>query len=104
MSSPSFAVGRVVTADIVRLAALEVPGVIRVSRGGSAIRRLLTGSPILVRIQHGRVNARIWLVARPGQNLPALAASVRSAVGGAIERLLGLELGAVTVVVDGIGG
>jgi hypothetical protein len=28
---------------------------------------------------------------------------VRSAVAGAVERLLGLRLGSVTVVVDGIG-
>ena len=32
-----------------------------------------------------------------------LTAQVREAVGGAVERLLGLELGAVTVVVDGVG-
>ena len=34
----------------------------------------------------------------------ALAADVRGAVAAAIERLLGLELGEVTVRVDGVGG
>ena len=104
MSRQSFAVGRGVTAEMIRLAALEVPGVMRVGRGGSAIRKLFGGSPIVVRIHHDRVHVRIWVVARPGQELPPLFASVRAAVGGAVERLLGLELGAVTVVVDGIGG
>jgi hypothetical protein len=43
-------------------------------------------------------------VARPGQPLGALAADVRGAVAAAIVRLLGLELGEVTVRVDGVGG
>jgi hypothetical protein len=33
-----------------------------------------------------------------------LANQVRSAVGAAVERLLGLELEGVTVLVDGVGG
>jgi uncharacterized alkaline shock family protein YloU len=44
----------------------------------------------------------VWLIARPGQALQPLAGQVRSAVGAAVERLLGLELEAVTVIVDGV--
>ena len=47
---------------------------------------------------------RLWVVARPGHDLRPLAAQVRGAVASAIERLLGLELGEVTVVIDGVGG
>jgi uncharacterized alkaline shock family protein YloU len=43
-------------------------------------------------------------VARPGHELPPLAEQVRQAVGATMVRLLGLELGDVTVVVDGVGG
>jgi uncharacterized alkaline shock family protein YloU len=87
---------------MVRLAALEVPGVLRVSRGGSFA--WLGGSPVRAHASKGRVSVRVWIVARPGHALPALAAQVRQAVGATIERLLGMELGEVTVVVDGVGG
>jgi len=46
----------------------------------------------------------VWIVARPGQPLVQLTAQVRSAVAATVERLLGLELGGVTVLVDGVGG
>jgi uncharacterized alkaline shock family protein YloU len=42
-------------------------------------------------------------VARPRQRLVPLAADVRAAIAAAVERLLGLELGGVTVLVDGVG-
>ena len=45
----------------------------------------------------------VRLVARPRQPLVPLTAQVREAVGAAVERLLGMELGAVTVLVDGVG-
>jgi uncharacterized alkaline shock family protein YloU len=91
-----------VIVEMVRVAALEVPGVLKVARGG----RLgwLTGSPVRARVRDGRASVRVWIVARPGHSLRPLAAQVRQAVGATVERLLGLELGEVTVVVDGVGG
>jgi uncharacterized alkaline shock family protein YloU len=91
-----------VIVEMVRVAALEVPGVLRVSRGGPFA--WLGGSPVRAHASNGRVSVRVWIVARPGHALPSLAAQVRQAVGATIERLLGLELGEVTVVVDGVGG
>jgi uncharacterized alkaline shock family protein YloU len=61
------------------------------------------GSPIRVRVRDGRVHVTIRLIARPRQPLDALTTQVRDAVGGAVVRLLGLELGGVTVLVDGVG-
>ena len=96
-------VGPGVIRETVKLAALEVPGVLRVGRGGPAWRDVVGGSPVRVRIRDGQVFVTVRLVARPRQRLVPLTAQVRDAVGGAVERLLGLELGAVTVVVDGVG-
>jgi len=96
-------VGPGVIRETVKLAALEVPGVLRVGRGGPAWRDVVGGQPVRVRIRDGQVFVTVRLVARPRQRLVPLTAQVREAVGGAVERLLGLELGAVTVVVDGVG-
>jgi len=104
MSGPEVTVGRGVIGELVRLAAFEVPGVARVGRGGSAWRRWLGGPAVSVRIRDERVLVRLWIVARPGQPLQPLASQVRSTVAATIERLLGLELGTVTVLVDGVGG
>jgi hypothetical protein len=92
-----------VIAETVRLAALEVPGVLRVGRGGPGWRDLLGGSPVRTRIRGGLVHVTVWVVARPRHELVPLAGEVRDAVGSAIVRLLGLELGGVTVFVDGVG-
>ncbi len=89
--------------EMVRLAALEVPGVLRVGRAGPAWRRLVMGRPVVARVVDGRVAVRLSLVARPGQPLEPLTAQVRAAIRATVERLLGLELEGVTVVVDGIG-
>lgn len=99
----ALSVGPAVIRDTVRLAALEVPGVLRVGRGGPAWRDLLGGNPVRVRVRDGRVDVTVWLVARPRQRLVTLTADVRAAIGGAVERLLGMELGGVTVLVDGNG-
>ena len=104
MNGPGLTVGRSVIVQLVRLAAVEVPGVARVGRGGAAWRRYLGGSAVSVQIRNERVLVRLWIVARPGQAVGPLAGQVRSAVAATIERLLGLRLGAVTVLVDGVGG
>jgi uncharacterized alkaline shock family protein YloU len=90
-----------VIVEMVRVAALGVPGVLKVGRGG----RLgwLSGSPVRARVHDGKATVRVWIVARPGHALRPLAAQVRQAIGATVERLLGLELGEVTVVVDGVG-
>lgn len=104
MDGPELTVGRGVIAELVRLAALEVPGVVRVGRGGPAWRRLMGGPAVSVKIRDERVAVRLWVVARPGQALVPLTAAVRSTVAATVERVLGLELETVTVLVDGVGG
>jgi Protein of unknown function (DUF322). len=97
-------VGRGVISELVRLAAFEVPGVARVGRGGAAWRRMLGGPAVSVQLRNDRVLVRLWIVARPGQALGPLTSQVRVAVAATVERLLGLELGAVAILVDGVGG
>lgn len=104
MSGPELTVGKGVIDEMVRLAAFEVPGVARVSRGGPAWRAFLAGPAVMTQLSDSGVRVRIWVVARPGQALPPLADQVRAAVGAAIERLLGLRLESVVVTVDGVGG
>lgn len=103
-SGPALSVGRGVIREVAHLAALEVPEVLRVARSGPPWRVALAGSPIHVRVRAGGVSLRLWLVARPGADLADASARVRRAVRTAVERLLGLEVRAVTVVIDGVGG
>ncbi|MGH2476875.1 MAG: Asp23/Gls24 family envelope stress response protein [Candidatus Limnocylindrales bacterium] len=104
MSGPELTVGRRVIAELVTSAAFEVPGVTRVGHGGPSWRGWLTGPAVSIRVDDDRVIVRLRIVARPGHALGPLAAGVRTAVAATVERLLGLDLGAVTVVVDGVGG
>ncbi len=104
MSGPELTVGRGVIAQLVRAAAFEVPGVVRVGRGGPTWRGWLAGPAVSVRVHDDRILVRLRIVARPGHALRPLTAQVRTAVGATVERLLGLDLGAVTVIVDGVGG
>ncbi|HXI79494.1 MAG TPA: Asp23/Gls24 family envelope stress response protein [Verrucomicrobiae bacterium] len=104
MSGPELSVGHGVIDEMVRLAALEIPGVARVSRGGPGWRTLFVGPAIVTRLSERGVRVRVWIVARPGQSLVPLAGQVREAVGAAVERLLDLQLESVTVTVDGVGG
>ena len=104
MSGPELTVGREVIAELVRLAAFEVPGVARVGRGEPAWLAWLSGPAVRVRIRDERVVVRLRVIARPGQALGPLADQVRRSVAATVERLLGLELDAVTVIVDGVGG
>ncbi len=103
MSRPELIVGPAVIRETVRLAALEVPGVLRVDRSGGWLRRKLAGSAVVIRLSGAEVGVRIAIVARPGQALQPLAGQVRAAVVAALERQLGLVPGDVTVNVDGVG-
>jgi uncharacterized alkaline shock family protein YloU len=103
VAGPELTVGRGVIVEVARRTALEVPDVVRVARGGSFLQRILSGSPIRVHVKDGVVDIRLWFIARPGADLIATAERVRTTVAAAMERLLGLSLGTVTVYVDGVG-
>jgi uncharacterized alkaline shock family protein YloU len=104
VTGPELTVGKGVIAELVKSAAFEVPGVARVGYAGPTWRSWLIGPAVRVRVVDDRVLVRLRIVARPGHALGPLTAQVRTAVGATVERLLGLDLGAVTVIVDGVGG
>ena len=95
MNRPTLRVGLAVIEDTVRLAALEVPGVCRVGRGGPAWARWIAGPA--VRIERGSDSVAVSVT------LVALTRAVRAAVAASVERTLDLEAGPVTVIVDGVG-
>ena len=103
MTGPELTIGRGVIGEMVSLAAIGIPGVARVSRGGPAWRAALAGAPVVTHLSDDGVRVRVWIVARPGQQLVTLADDVRSAVAAAVERLLGMRLESVIVTVDGVG-
>jgi uncharacterized alkaline shock family protein YloU len=97
-------VGRSVIVEVVRQAALEVPEVLRVARRGPRWRATLAGPAVSVRLRPEGLELELRIIARPGADLVAAGRQVRNAVGLAVERLLGLQVRSVTVLVDGVGG
>lgn len=101
--TPKLSVGRGVIVEVVRLAALEVPEVLRVARRGPRWRAALAGPPIMVRVRPEGVEVRLRIIARPGADLAETGRRVRESVGRAVERLLGLQVNEVSVLIDGVG-
>jgi uncharacterized alkaline shock family protein YloU len=102
--APDLSVGRSVIVEVVRLAALEVPEVLRVARRGPRWRAALAGPPVMVRVGADGVTVKLRIIARPGADLADTGRRVRDAVGRAVERLLGLQVNEVSVLIDGVGG
>ena len=101
--SADLSVGRSVIVEVARLAALEVPDVLRVARRGPRWRAALAGPPVIVRVRPEGVVVRLRIIARPGADLASTGARVRDAVGRAVERMLGLRVLEVSVLIDGVG-
>ena len=103
-ATPDLSVGRSVVVEVARLAALEVPEVLRVGRRGPRWRAILAGPPIMVCVRAEGVTVKLRVIARPGADLATTGRRVREAVGRAVERLLGLRVVEVSVLFDGVGG
>lgn len=101
--TPKLSVGRGVIVEVARLAALEVPDVLRVARRGPRWRAALAGPAVMVRVRSDGVEVRLRIIARPGADLVATGRRVRESVGRAVERLLGLQVNEVSVLIDGVG-
>ena len=104
ISPVELTVGQAVIAEVVRQTALEIPEVLKVARRGPPWRAALAGPAVSVRVRPEGVELELRIIARPGADLVAAGRNVRNAVGLAVERLLGLQVRSVTVLVDGVGG
>jgi len=102
MTDPPLSVAHSVVARMVRRAAVAAPGVVRIGRGGPGLLARLEPA-VSVRARADGIAVRIIVIARPGHDLRVVAGDVRTAVGATVERLLGLALSDVTVIVDGVG-
>jgi uncharacterized alkaline shock family protein YloU len=100
---PDLSVARSVIDELIRLAAMEVPGVVRVDGSGRGWSAGLIGRRAVSRIDGRRVDVRLAIVARPGHPLVPLTRQVRAAAAAAIERLVGLEAGRILIVVADVG-
>lgn len=103
MSASQLVVDPAVIRATVRLAAVEVPGVVRVGRSGGRLRRWLVGPALTTRLAGSVASVDIAIVVQPGGSLPLVAGRVRAAINAALERQLGLVAGPVSVTVDGVG-
>jgi uncharacterized alkaline shock family protein YloU len=77
--------------------------VLRVARRGPRWRAALAGPAIMMRARPEGVEIELRIIARPAADLVAAGRHVRDAVGLAVERLLGLQVRLVTVLIDGVG-
>jgi uncharacterized alkaline shock family protein YloU len=104
MNTPELIVGPSVVLETIRLAALGVPGVVRVGRSGGRLRGWLDGPAIAADLSPTEATqVRISIVARPATSLRGIAGGVHSAIRMALEGQLGLTVGTVLVTIDGIG-
>jgi uncharacterized alkaline shock family protein YloU len=90
---------------VARLAALAVPGVMRMSPVPGGVNNFLRlGSSQGVRIETvgDTVSAELYLVVRPDVSARAVARAVQADVARAINDIIGLEVGRITVHVEDI--
>ena len=99
-------VARQVLATIVANAALQIPGVTRIARGGDQWSRLLgreipkQGIPLTVK--ENTLSADLYLVVTPGSNIVEVGAAVQQEVASAIEEMVGLIVREVNVYIQDV--
>ena len=101
--SSDLSVARAVIDELVRLAAMEIPGVVRVGGPGRAGGALVGRRSVRLSVDGRRVDRPAVDRRSPGSPARAAHPQVREAVAAAIERLVGLEPGEIVVIVDGVG-
>jgi uncharacterized alkaline shock family protein YloU len=90
---------------VARLAALGVPGVVRMSPVPGGVNNMLRlGSSQGVRIETigDTVSAELYLVVKPDVNTRDIARAVQQEVARAITDIIGLEAGRITVHVEDV--
>src|SRR5260221_690548 len=98
--------GRVGTESRAERAALGVPGVVHMANGGESWWRRLTRDwpehGVGLSLHGVSVRLALYLIAEPGVNLVDVGTAVQEAVGAAVERILGLEIGEINVYIQDV--
>ncbi len=87
---------------IVRLTALAVPGVARLTPPLGLKRVLGLQDGFQITVQDGNVRVDLHIVAEAGRSMLALAHQIQDEVARAIEDLVGLQVEAVNVTIEDI--
>src|SRR5512139_1650154 len=95
-----------VLTSIVRLTALEQPGVHRLAATPRNVRGLLTGSKvdegILLAVIDGAVHVELHVVAEADANMLKLGETLQSEVTRAVEEMVGMPVESVDVYIDDV--
>ena len=97
----TIAISRDVVADIVARTAARCYGVVGLT-SGSRVGRMLRREAVEVEGEAEGVRIELHVVVEHGLNLAEVAATVRSQVGYEVERLTGLPVRAVEVVIQDV--
>jgi uncharacterized alkaline shock family protein YloU len=90
---------------VARLAALAVPGVVRMSPvpgGVNDILRLGSSQGVRIATVGDQVSAEMYLVIQPNVNARDVAHTVQTEVARAITDIIGLEAGRITVHIEDV--
>lgn len=89
---------------IARLAALESPGISRMSPVPGAVSRLRRGAAegVLLEIEDDFVTADLFIVVKNGVNMREVSRTVQQDVARAISDMVGLQVGRVNIHIEDI--
>jgi uncharacterized alkaline shock family protein YloU len=91
---------------IVRLATVEVPGVIRMGSTPGGVDRLLrrvpSASGVQISIEDGIVTAHLYVVADAATNLREMSVQIQKSVARSIRDLLGMKVESVNVHIEDV--
>lgn len=99
-------IARRVLRTVVEQAALAVPGVVRVARVSRGLAELL-GRPmphggVGLAVHGNTVAVDVYLITQPDVSMVEVGAGVQEAVGAAVERILGMDVGEINVYIQDI--
>jgi uncharacterized alkaline shock family protein YloU len=96
-------IARRVLRTVVEQAALRVPGVARMARGGSRwpapFARKLPHHGVGLQVHVGGVAIDLYLIVQPGANMVEVGTTAQEAVGAAVEHILGMSVREINVYV-----
>ena len=99
-------IARQVLATIIEMAALQVPGVVRLAAVGGHLPRFLDRAApsggIALTMTDQTVSADLYLVVESGGNMIQIATAVQDAVAGAIEHMVGLTAKEINVYIQDV--